>query len=147
MAFVEAGGGAAMSIDDGREPFYDPEDLLDELDSIIRDQAMLDGRTAALRARYAALEAFGERYDEPGDGPYSFPKEYGRVNIEFAAKYLDDASRQMQGVATYGLNPARELAAKVREYPTPEHEQTNRDSGNAIADAVARSADRDGAQR
>ncbi|MEV0769942.1 hypothetical protein [Nocardia salmonicida] len=133
-----------MSID---EPFFDPDDLLDELDSIIREQAILEARTTALRARYAALKPFADRYNEPGDGPYSFPKEHGSINVEYAAKYLGDASRHMESTATHGLNPARELAAKVREYPAPEREQTDRDSSNAIADAVARNAERDGAER
>ncbi|WP_328712263.1 hypothetical protein [Nocardia salmonicida] len=108
-----------MSTDHGQEPIHDPVDLLGELDSIIREQAMLEARTTALRARYTALQPFVDRYDEPGDGPYSSLKEHGSINVKYAALYLDDAVSHMQGAATYGLNHAREMAQKVREYPQP----------------------------
>ncbi|WP_410875277.1 hypothetical protein [Nocardia sp. A7] len=132
-----------MSID---EPFFDPEDLLDELDSIIREQSMLEARTTALRARYAALEPFADRYNEPSGNPF-IVKEHGCINVEYAAKYLDDASQHMQLTTKHGLKPARRLAEKVREYPAPEREQVGPGTGNAFADAIARSTERDGVER
>ncbi|WP_433193826.1 hypothetical protein ACQP1G_34275 [Nocardia sp. CA-107356] len=107
------------------EPFHDPAELLDELDSIIHEQELLRLRTIALQARYKALEAHADRFDKPGKHEL-FPEEYGRINVEYAARNLGDAARDMAGTWKYHLGPARELAAKVREYPQPEREQADR---------------------
>ncbi|WP_174188474.1 hypothetical protein [Nocardia barduliensis] len=107
------------------EPLHDPADLLDELDAVIRAQELLQQRTVALQARYQALEAHAERYDKPGDQPWSYD-EYGEVNVKYTAKRLGYAANDMAGTVKYTLRPARELAAKVREYPQPEREQADR---------------------
>lgn len=108
-----------MSADHGHEPIHDPADLLGELESIMRAQAVLEARTTVLRARYAALEPLADRYDQPGDGLYSPPKEHGAINVKYATLYLDDAVSHMQGATTFALIPARRTAEKVREYPQP----------------------------
>ena len=113
MAFVEAGGGAAMSTDHGQEPIHDPIDLLDELDSIIRAQEMLRHRTIALQARYAALQPHADRFD---NYPAQLPT-FGRVNIESAGDRLGYAARDVELGVGMWLAAARESAVKVREYP------------------------------
>ncbi|WP_329405959.1 hypothetical protein OG563_30470 [Nocardia vinacea] len=107
------------------EPFHDPAELLDELDSIIREQELLRLRTIALQARYKALESHADRFDKPGKHEW-LPEEYGRINVEYSARFLLHAAGDMAGTAKYGLVPARELAEKIREYPQPEREQADR---------------------
>lgn len=104
-----------------KEPQHDPADLLDELDSILREQELLRQRTLALAARYRSLEAHASRFDKPGKYE-RLPAEYGHINVEYAAIRLVDSTRDMSGAVTYHLLPARELAEKVREYPRPERE-------------------------
>ncbi|MEV0107213.1 hypothetical protein AB0H42_12835 [Nocardia sp. NPDC050799] len=105
-----------MSVEQEREPFNDPVELLDELDTLIAEQEAL--RLRSLAARYRELEQFGDRFDKPGD---PFPEEYGRINAEFAGKYLDSAVKDVEGLLKYALRPARQLAEKVRVYPQRGH--------------------------
>ncbi|MFI6310687.1 hypothetical protein ACIBEK_11295 [Nocardia fusca] len=107
-----------MSVEQEREPFNDPVGLLDELDTLIAEQESLRLRSLALAARYRELEQFGDRFDKPGD---LFPEEYGRINAEFAGKYLDSAVKDVEGLLKYALRPARQLAEKVRVYPQRGH--------------------------
>ncbi|MGY4100500.1 hypothetical protein ACW2Q0_13240 [Nocardia sp. R16R-3T] len=142
------------------EPFHDPVDLLDELDSIIQAQERLRQRTIALQARYAALEPHAERYNNPPPSADRRPvEEYGRINVEYTAIRLGDAVKDMAGTAKFHLHPARELAEKVREYPQPERDQSAGTTapisgsatvtGRTLADLVnGRERDeRDGAER
>lgn len=117
------------------EPFHDPVELLDELDSIIREQELLRQRTIALQARYKALEPFAARFNKPGKRE-GFSEEFGSINVKFSAKSLGYAVRDMAGTLQYGLLPARELAEKIREYPQPERDQ----AADATVPASARAA-------
>lgn len=101
-----------------QEPFHDPVDLLDELGAVIRAQDLLRRRVLALQARYAALEPYADRFDKPGIR-IGIPEEFGRLNVEWAARYLGDAAKDMAGTVKYGLGPAREYADKIRVYPQP----------------------------
>ncbi|MGY1871988.1 hypothetical protein [Nocardia gipuzkoensis] len=123
------------------EPLHDPVDLLDELDAIIREQELLRQRSVALQARYRALEPIADRYNKPG--PESRPwdtEEFGSVNVKWTAKNLDTAVEGMASVSQRWLWAARELAAKVREYPQPDREQADypspapAGSGSALAE-------------
>ncbi|MEV4234046.1 hypothetical protein AB0J47_02585 [Nocardia sp. NPDC049737] len=142
------------------EPFHDPVELLDELDSIIQAQELLRQCAIALQARYAALEPHAERYNNPPpSGDRSPIEEYGRINVKYTAIRLGDAVKAMAGTAEFHLHPARELAEKVREYPQPEREQPAGATaptsalatvtGHTLADLVnGRERDeRDGAER
>ncbi|WP_433714466.1 hypothetical protein ACQP2U_10330 [Nocardia sp. CA-084685] len=107
------------------EPFHDPVDLLDELDSIIQAHELLRQRTVALQARYAALEPHAERYNNPPPSADRSPvEEYGRINVKYTAIRLGDAVDDMAAAAKFHLHSARELAEKVREYPQPERDQS-----------------------
>lgn len=132
-----------MSID---EPFFDPEDLLDELDSIIAEQEILQRRTVALQARYAALEPYAERFNQPNPDVDYLSLEYGSVNVESVVRRLDSAATFAPIVGGW-LTSARESASAIREYPQRECEQVGHESGNAIVDAIARTAERDGVER
>ncbi|WP_446224830.1 hypothetical protein ACTWPB_06795 [Nocardia sp. IBHARD005] len=132
-----------MSID---EPAFDPEDLLDELDSVIAAQEILQRRIVALHARYGALEPYAERYNKPNPEVDYLSLEYGSVNVEGATNRLDAAAHYAPGVTSW-LTSARDIAMRIREYPQPVSEQVGHGSGNAIADAVARTSERDGVER
>ncbi|WP_068060362.1 hypothetical protein [Nocardia xishanensis] len=150
---------------------HDPVELSDELDDIIRAQEMLRQRTIALQARYQALQSLADegRYDKPGKYEYSSPEEFGSVNVNSTATRLGYVHETYMDAPLSFLRAARESAVKVREYPRPEREQDElsatdqavEDSGpawnastsalagyastdNALADAVARNADREG---
>ncbi|MFI5716261.1 hypothetical protein [Nocardia sp. NPDC051750] len=112
-----------MSVEQEREPFNDPAELLDELDTLISEQQSLRLRAAALSARYRELEQFGDRFDKPGD---LFPEEFGRINVEYAVKYLDSAVKDAEGLLKYSLRPARGLAEKVRVYPQLDQPEIDR---------------------
>ncbi|MFI6364169.1 hypothetical protein ACIBG0_15615 [Nocardia sp. NPDC050630] len=106
---------------------FHPLELLDELDAVIREQELLQLRTIALRARYRALEPYADLFNKPGpDGKPWSCEEYGSVNVKYTAAWLGDAARDMARTLKYHLRPARELAAKIREYPQPECEQADR---------------------
>ncbi|APE33793.1 hypothetical protein BOX37_07210 [Nocardia mangyaensis] len=135
-----------MSTEHGQEPFYDPEDLLDELDSIIAAQAILQRRTVALQARYAALEPYADRFDEIDPERDWIPRTFGSVNVESTARGLGYAVGPAESFADW-LGHTRDSASKIRVYPRPDRAQTERVSGNAIADAITRNADRDGVER
>ncbi|WP_370011690.1 hypothetical protein [Nocardia cyriacigeorgica] len=102
-----------------QEPFHDPVDLLDELGAVIRAHDLLRRRVLALQARYAALEPYADRFDKPGSRIEWIPEEFGRLNVEWAARYLGDAAKDMTDTVKYGLGPAREYADKIRIYPQP----------------------------
>ncbi|MGW1741332.1 hypothetical protein ACWCPQ_21305 [Nocardia sp. NPDC001965] len=105
-----------MSIEQEREPFNDPADLLDELDSIIREQQLLRLRVEALQARYRELEPYAERFDKPGLNEWSTPETFGSVNIESAVNRLDAVVREMAWSQKW-LQMTATVAAKVQEYP------------------------------
>lgn len=109
-----------MNVGQGREPFNDPVELLDELDSLIAEQESLRLRAVALAARYRELESYAGRFDKPGPTEWSPTETFGSVNIEFTVRNLVGAVRDMAATAKYSLLPARELAEKVREYPQRE---------------------------
>lgn len=108
-----------MSTEYGQEPFYDPEDLLDELDSIIAAQAILQRRTVALQASYAALEPYADRFDEIDPERGWIPSEFGSVNVDSAAKGLGYAVGPADSFADW-LEYARDSASKIRVYPQPQ---------------------------
>ncbi|MFD4461321.1 hypothetical protein [Nocardia sp. NPDC058480] len=132
-----------MTID---EPFFDPDDLLDELDSIIAEQEILQRRTVALQARYAALEPYAERYNQPDPEIDYLSLTYGSVNVESATRRLDAAVSYAPGLTSW-LTSARDSAWKIREYPQVNREQVAREPDNTIADAIARTVERDGVER
>ncbi|WP_433598866.1 hypothetical protein ACQPXH_24640 [Nocardia sp. CA-135953] len=142
------------------EPFHDPVELLDELDSIIQAHELLRQRTIALQARYRALEPHAERYNNPPPSADRRPiEEYGSVNVKYTAIRLGDAVDSMAGVPEFHLHPARGLAEKVREYPQPERDQPAgttaptsalaTGTGHTLADLVNghERDERDGAER
>lgn len=107
------------------EPFHDPVELSDELDDIIRVQEMLRQRTAALQARYRALQSHADegRYDKPGEYEYSSPEEFGRVNVSSTVSRLECVHETYMEAPLAFLRLARASAVKVREYPRTEREQ------------------------
>jgi hypothetical protein len=111
-----------VSIEQEREPFNDPAELLDELDSIISEQRLLRLRVQALQARYRELEPFADRFDKPGPEEWSSPETFGSVNVESAVIRLDYAAKSIDSPETW-LQAAAESAMKVREYP--QREQVN----------------------
>lgn len=152
------------------EPFHDPVELSDELDDIIRVQEMLRQRTAALQARYRALQSHADqgRYDKPGKYEY-LPEEFGKVNVNSTANRLGYVHETYMEAPLAFLRSARESAVKVREYPRPEREPDELSAGDqaighsgpasnastsalagysstdiALAVALARDADREG---
>lgn len=135
-----------MSTEPDRDSVNDPVDLLDELDSIIRAQEILRHRMIALGARYAALEPYADRFDEPDPEIPWLSRTYGSVNIDSAKDRLSVAARRSEEASAW-LSMADECAEKIREYPKSEREQDGSRSGNAIADAMVRTVERDGAER
>ncbi|WP_435590778.1 hypothetical protein [Nocardia sp. bgisy118] len=110
------------------EPFYDPVELADELDDIIRAQELLRQRTIALQARYQALQSHADqgRYDKPGKYDYSTPEEFGSVNVNSTANRLGYVHETYMNAPLTFLRSALETAVKVREYPRPESVQVER---------------------
>ncbi|WP_040703981.1 hypothetical protein [Nocardia takedensis] len=114
------------------EPFHDPVDLFDELDSIVRAQELLRQRMVALQAKYRALQPYAEagRFDKLDAN--GWPTEFGAVNVEHTAIGLGDAARLAGGVYDYGLRRTCDLAEKVREYPRrPQHSERGSDRGDS----------------
>ncbi|MFD4432890.1 hypothetical protein [Nocardia sp. NPDC058497] len=135
-----------MNVEPARESINDPVDMHDELDSIIRQHEILRRRMAALSARYAALEPYADRFDEPHPESPWLSRTYGSVNVESAKDRLEYAARACKSVSEW-LSIANESAAKIREYPQPERDDTMRTAGNAITAAMDRTAEWDGAER
>ncbi|MGW4365432.1 hypothetical protein ACWEKT_07280 [Nocardia takedensis] len=114
------------------EPFHDPVDLFDELDSIVRAQELLRQRMVALQAKYRALQPYAEagRFDKLDAG--GWPTEFGVVNVEYTADGLGEAARLARGVYDYSLKRTHRLAEKVREYPRPpQHSERGSDRGDS----------------
>ncbi|MFJ2834609.1 hypothetical protein ACIO52_04535 [Nocardia sp. NPDC087230] len=135
-----------MSAEPARESINDPVDLYDELDSIIRQQEVLRSRMVALSTRYAALEPYADRFDEPNPEYPWWPSTYGSMNVESAKNRLEYAARDSVSTSEW-LSMAHEVAVKIREYPQPERDDAVRASGNAIADAMVWAAEHDGVER
>ncbi|WP_028477338.1 hypothetical protein [Nocardia sp. CNY236] len=110
------------------EPFHDPVELLDELDSIVRAQELLRQRVSALLACYRALGPHAEaglfdRLDE-----YGWRDVFGSLNVEATVDRLGAAVDYMRYSVEW-LAAARGLAVQIREYPRPEPEQAACDEG------------------
>ncbi|MEV0294214.1 hypothetical protein [Nocardia sp. NPDC050710] len=103
------------------ELFHDPAELLDELDSIIREQELLRQRTIALQARYRELEPHADRFDKPGPQGWS-REEFGSVNVDSTVTRLGYAASEMEHPLKWAAM-ARRDAAKLREYPQPQRDQ------------------------
>lgn len=116
---------------------HDPADLLDEFDAITREQELLRFRTIALAAKYRALESHADRFNKPGPDEWSFPEEYGDVNVKYSAIRLEDAVQHMESVTKFDLAPGRKLAVKVRQWPQPEREQADRAQTDDSSDEQA----------
>lgn len=102
---------------------HDPNDLLDELDAVIRENELLSLRMAALQARYEALQGQADagRFDKLDAS--GWVEVHGSVEVEYTARGVRDAVRNTTWTTQY-LRSARELAANVREYPqAPERDK------------------------
>ncbi|MEV6221931.1 hypothetical protein AB0M13_09800 [Nocardia fluminea] len=134
-----------MSTERSAEQFQDPSDLLAELDCLIQDQAEVRERAKALHAKLVGLRKCGDQYFN-GYDPESREFVASAVRIEFAGRNLGSWIRtSVQDEAWLGLS--RECAERVQAAPPVAHVPTANESVNAIADAMARAAERDGSQR
>lgn len=134
-----------MSIEHSAEQFQHPAELLAELDCLIQDQAAMRQRAKSLHAKLVGLRANSDQYFTGYDRE---TREFvsSRVGIEYAGRNLGSWIRSLvQDEAWLGLS--RECAGRVRTAPRIEQATTGNESGNAIADAVARAAARDGSER
>ncbi|TDP38747.1 hypothetical protein DFR75_103404 [Nocardia ignorata] len=134
-----------MSTDHGQAPFFEPSELVAELNQLFEDQAAMRQRAKDLHAKLVGLRASGDHYLTGYDGETG---EFvaSSVGIEFAGRNL--GSWIMWSVQTQNsLESARECAGRVRTSTQAAHESTVTQFGNAIADAVVRTAERDGAER
>lgn len=95
---------------------HDPNELLDELDAVIREHELLGLRMTALQARYQALQERADAGQFDKLDASGWVEVHGGVEVEYTARGVGDAVRNATWTTRY-LRSARELAANVRVYP------------------------------
>jgi len=101
------------------DPHHDPDDLLDELDAIIRDRDLLHRRMLALAAKYRAIQPWSELWSREGvpvgDGFEGY--EFGDMHIGNTVQNLRSAASMLaEGYAAKQMGETRATAARVRVY-------------------------------
>ncbi|WP_194828594.1 hypothetical protein [Nocardia sp. XZ_19_231] len=134
-----------MSTERSAEQFQDPADLLAELDCLIQDQAAMRRRAKALHAKLVGLRSNGDQYFT-GYDPETRRFVASAVQVEYAGRNLGAWIRNSVLDEAW-LDLSRECAGQVRTAPHIEQATTGNESGNAIADVMARAAERDGSER
>ncbi|MFE6920367.1 hypothetical protein ACFVAV_04900 [Nocardia sp. NPDC057663] len=134
-----------MSTENGNEQFGDAAEVVAEIDSLIRDQAELRQRAKQLHAKLVDLRMNGDQFFNGWDSEAEAFVHSG-VRIEWAGRNLGTWIKwSLQNEASLDL--ARDCAAQVRNAPRQAQETAAGESSNAVAEAIARAAERAGVER
>lgn len=131
-----------MSMNDSNEQFRDAAEMLAALDSLIRDQAALRQRAKQLHAKLVSLRTIGDQFFNGWDSETQTYVHSG-VRVEWVGRHLGTWIKwSLQNEQSLDL--ARNCAVQVRDVP---RETDAGESGNAVAEAMTRAAERTGVER